>query len=343
MRFTIPHLISSIPNIIYYTGYSGFSETEREAFLLITKKRKFIITDSRYSQDLKKIKGFEVFEIPAKRFLKNGHSQILKKLRIKQLGIEANNLTVSEYNSLRKSVKLVPVDLSRLREIKQTEEIKNIKKACKIGDMAFEYLVKQIRLGVTEKELGAKLEMFIKNKNADISFKPIIAFGKNSAIPHHVPNSTKLKKNQIVLLDFGVKINNYCSDMSRTVFFGKAPEEFKKMHQVVLEAQEKAIEFMNGQLFARDIDKVARDYIAKLGYPDIIHSVGHGIGIEVHESPTLSPDSKDIIKNGMVFSVEPGIYVPGFGGVRIEDLVLVREGYAQLISNARREIIELHA
>jgi len=355
-------LISSRSNIIYLTTYPNFSETERECFLLITRSKQYLITDKRYSEAVTQVvKNFEIKDSGANKLLTAGRSSLLKNLRITNLGIEEYDLTVSEYSKLKKFVKTKSVDLRNLRIVKQKKEIENIQKACRLGDLAFEFIIKQLNPGVSEREIADKLETFINLKGADISFKPIIAFGKNSSIPHHMAGNSKLRKNQIVLLDFGVKVNNYCSDMSRTIFFGKAPNKFKKMYRTVLEAQTKAIEFIqsfysssergesrsklsissNSQLFARDIDKIARNYIIKQGFSNMIHSLGHGVGIEVHEAPHISLKSKDKISSGMIFSIEPGIYIPGFGGVRIEDLVVVQDNKAQLISHSNREIIEL--
>lgn len=343
-------LVSSWGNITYLTGYSGFSQTERECFLLIVQNKQYLITDGRYSEAVEEqTKKFSVINCGALNFIAKDYSDILENLRVKTIGIEENNLTVSEFKMLKKHIKNIKnVDLSKLRIIKQKDEIENIKKACRIGDETFAYILKELKVDISEREIADKLESFINIKSADFSFAPIVAFGKNSSVPHHLTGPAKLKKNQIVLLDFGVKINNYCSDMSRTVFFGSASAEFKRMHRIVLDAQTKAIQFINSQLsmvngylLAKDIDKVARDYIIEQGFPSIIHSVGHGIGVEVHESPHLSPRSYDKIEQGMIFSVEPGIYRPSFGGVRIEDLVLVTKNGAELLSKAKRGIIEI--
>jgi Xaa-Pro aminopeptidase len=335
-------LISSVPNIIFYTGYSGFFESDREAFLIVKGKSKILITDSRYIEDVNKIKNIKVIECSVGRFLKQAGEKILKDLGIKTLGIEENNLTVTEYKYLSNFTNLVPVDLRDLRIIKDDHEIQNIKRACKIGDDAFDFIVNQLHAGKTEKQVALELEHFIRSKGAEISFSSIVAFGANSAAAHHKSDNTKLKKNEMVLLDFGVKVNNYCSDMSRTVFFGKADNKFKDIYQVVLEAQLKSIKTIKSNINASEIDLAARNHIVKKGFQDIYHSVGHGIGIEVHEAPYISPYSKDIVKNGMVFSVEPGIYIPGYGGVRIEDIVAVRNSKAELISKAKREIIEVN-
>nr|MBP9717036.1 aminopeptidase P family protein [Candidatus Levybacteria bacterium] len=275
------------------------------------------------------------------KFLKDEAKTLLNKLNIKTIGFEEDDLRVSEFKSFKKIVNLKPVDLTNLRIIKTNGEIENIKLACKISDQAFNYILGKIKLGISEKEVANLIENFIKENNGEISFKTIVAFGKNSAIPHHQTSNIKLTKNQIILLDFGVKINNYCSDMTRTIYFGKAPEKFKKMHKTVLTAQVKAIKKIKQNTNASIIDKTGREYIINQNYPSISHSVGHGIGVEVHEAPYISPNSKDIIKNNMIFSVEPGIYFSNYGGVRIEDLVLVKNGLAELISHSNREIIEL--
>lgn len=341
-------LISSWSNITYLTSYSGFSQTERECFLLITKNKKYLITDGRYSEDVKReTKGFEIIDTGANNFIHEDKNNILGSLS--SIAVEEDNLTVLEYKSLKKIVKKIKgIDLSGLRIVKKEQEIINIKRACKIGDKAFNFIIKELKTGVTEKEIANKIEQFIKNSGAEVSFSPIVAFGKNSAFPHHVSTEHKLKKNQIVLFDFGAKVNNYCSDMSRTIFFGKADNEFIKMYSTVLKAQQNVVDFLkskiiNHESFRTDeVDKIARDYIVKHGYPLIPHSVGHGIGIEVHEAPFISSSVNDTqIKHGMVFSIEPGIYDQTYGGVRIEDLALVRKNKLELISRSRKEIIEV--
>lgn len=335
-------LVSSPSNIIYLTKDFGFSENEREVFLLITKRNKYLITDKRYSTSVVSSKiDYKLIDVGALTFLNNELEKIINSEKIKTLGIEENNLTILEYRLLKNKVKTINIDLKDLRIIKSENEILNIKKACKITDETFNYIVKQFKVGVSEKDISIILENFIKSKNAEISFRPIIAFGKNSAIPHHLSNQTKLKKNQIILLDFGVKFNNYCSDMSRTIFFGKADEKFKKIYTVVLESQKKATKFITANLKAKEIDKIARNYIVQKNYPSMPHALGHGIGLDVHESPNISPRSIDKIQNGMIFSLEPGIYIENYGGVRIEDLVLVKNDKAELIYSSTREIIEV--
>lgn len=353
--------ISSVSNISYLSGFTNFSKDEREAYLLIGLDFGYIITDSRYSEAVKKqVTHLKLFE------RSNGKSseELFKKHKkeIKTLGIEEDNLTVSEHKILKKHFKnFKHFNVSSLRSVKNDEELSKIKKACQIGDSAFKYILKKItrpsflgdkptfggKVGVSEKEIAGELEKFIKDKGAEFSFPAIVAFGKNSSVPHHQTGNTKLKDGDIVLLDLGVKVNNYCSDMTRTVFFGKPSKEQKEIYRIVLEAQQKAIKFINEQIKsaklvkASEVDKVAREYIKSKRFPDIPHSLGHGIGLDVHEHPHLSPKSKEILQEGMVFSIEPGIYIEGFGGVRIEDLyILEKDGLKQLTASPK-EIISL--
>lgn len=347
-------LISKVANIIYLTDYSGFSTEEREAYLLITPNKQFILTDGRYSEAVKKIiPNFQLTEISSKNKFKDLLKEWISKLEISELGIEENDLKVSEYKVIKKAVKKVKeFKFHEHRAIKTKEEIKLIESACKIGDSAFKFIQIKIKAGVSEKELGYLLENFIREKGFEPSFKTIVAFGENSAVPHHQTGERKLKPGDFVLLDFGVRFKNYCSDMTRTIVFAKATKQQKKIYQTVKEAQQKAFEFINQQIsraarndkttiVAKEVDEIARDYIISQGFPSIPHSLGHGIGIEVHEHPYLSVNSKEILKEGMVFSIEPGIYIPGFGGVRIEDLFAIEKNGLKQLTNSHKELLEI--
>ncbi|MBI2196211.1 aminopeptidase P family protein [Candidatus Daviesbacteria bacterium] len=361
-------LISSVSNISYLTGFTNFSEKEREAYIFIGSDFAYIITDARYSEAVKK-------QVPHLTLFERSHNKPTKTLfkkhqkEIKQLGIEEDNLTVLEHKSLSKHFKKIKhFDVSGLRSIKNEKEISKIEKACRIGDLAFDYIVKKIRTGVTEKQMAEELENFIRSKGARFSFPPIIAFGKNSSVPHHQTGPSTLfvrsgREGLIILLDFGVKVDNYCSDMTRTVFFGKLTGKQKEIYEVVLAAQQKAVGYINSvlrlrsgsstrSLKASEVDKVARDYIVSKGYPTIPHSLGHGIGLEVHEHPSLSPKSREILQEGMVFSIEPGIYIPDFGsprstrveagGVRIEDLFVLKDNGLRQLTNSPKGIISVN-
>ena len=226
--------------------------------------------------------------------------------------------------------------------------LQSIKKACRLGDKVYSQVRKIIRIGTTEHELSIEIQKLIRKDNARLSFRPIVAFGKNASEPHHKPTDLKLNKKQgFVLFDLGAKVNGYCSDMSRTVFFGKATSKQKRIYQTVLKAQQKAIQQLNNLAIkqsvikASEIDKAARDYIISQGYPNIPHSVGHGIGKKVHEAFRLSPKSKTILKDGMVFTIEPGIYIKGFGGVRIEDVYYLNKGKLEQLTKSPKRLIEI--
>lgn len=346
-------LISSVPNITYLTGYANFSLEEREAYLLITRKEQYILTDGRYTTAIRKqVKNFTLFEISSTNPFKKAMQKLAEKHDIKTLGIEEKNITVAEYKILQPMFNtLQAFPSNQLKLVKDTNEIAAIEKACALGDQAFNFIINKIRLTMTEKELAWELEKYIREQGAELSFRTIIAFGPHAAIPHHQTSEQKLTPNNYVLIDFGVKVDNYCSDMTRTVFFGRASDEQKRIYQTVHDAQQKAIDFLNSQcsipnmeekpIHASDVDKAARDYITSQGYPSIPHSLGHGIGLEVHEPPTLSPISKQTLEAGMVFSIEPGIYIPDFGGVRIEDLFVIEKDELRQLTNAPNKFIEL--
>lgn len=237
---------------------------------------------------------------------------------------------------------------------KTPDEILIIEKACRLTDRTFDYILPHIKPGVTEKEISLKIRKFINKNGALLSFRSIVAFGKNASEPHHKSNETKLKNGNIVLLDFGAKVKGFCSDMTRTVFMGKASDEQKKIYRTVLAAQKKAIKFLKSSIInhksinAYNVDKVARDYIISQGYTPMPHGLGHGIGKKVHERPKLSPKSKAFLKPGMTFTIEPGIYLPAgrqgiknFGGVRIEDTVVLEKTGLRILTKSPKEIIEL--
>lgn len=361
-------LVASVPNIIYLTGFSAFSLEEREAYVLILKSNQFLCTDGRYTEAVtQQVPHFTVIETSPQMRLQACIKQLSEKHNVHKIGFEETIITVSEYNSLSKefgnAIKMIPSHqlIEEIRVQKDKEEITAIQKACELGDQAFTFILDKLKPGVTEQIIALELEYFMKKNGDDVSFPAIAAFGSHSSSPHHQPTDRKLKSTDWILLDFGAKLDNYCSDMTRTLFIGKATPEQKKMYQTVLDAQKKAIEFLallpspsssplkeegKGEKAIRtfkaaQVDKVARDHIISQGYPSIPHSLGHGTGIEVHETPRLSPSGHDILQAGNVFSVEPGIYIPNFGGVRIEDLIALTDSVPRVLSHAPKTLIEL--
>lgn len=326
-------LISSPQNISYLSHYYGFSDNERDAYILATQKNVYLLTNPLYENAIQSLSAFTPIISNSEHPFKKNLKDILTKEHIQTLGFEDSNLTVAEFQNMQfEKVSYYPVSLSHLRIKKTNVEIAAIQKACDLTDNAFIYIRSApVSSDMTERELARKLELYIRKNGADLSFPTIVAFGKNAATPHHHTGDTKLGKHNLILIDFGVKLNNYCSDMTRTFFISPPTAEQQSAYDTVRTSQKKAIEFIEKQLAekkeirAKDVDRVAREYIVSQNYPSIPHSLGHGIGLEVHEAPSLSPLSKDTLTNGMVFSIEPGIYLPHKLGIRIEDLFTIKE------------------
>ena len=327
-------------NITYLTNFNS-----RDSYLFINLSGKinkktslFFITDFRYWQEAKEnLKGLSFEKLNGSIFKKIG--SLSKLLKIKRLGFEAKYLPFAEYKEIKKELSLntefVPTYdiVESLREIKSDIEIQKIKKATEINIEAFRYAKKIIRKGLTEKEIARILEDFIKKKGAKPSFETIVAGGKNSAFPHHISSDYRLKKTELVLIDMGVDYQGYKSDLTRVFFLGKIPHIIRKIQDIVLKAQKLALETLTSKVSISKIDKTARDYIKKNGYVKFFgHALGHGIGLEVHEEPYISLKNKNVIKNGMVFTLEPAIYLPGKFGIRIEDMVWFNKDKAEVLS-----------
>src|SRR5680860_625614 len=234
------------------------------------------------------------------------------------------------------------------RLARRKDKIYSIKKACRIGDKCFNFILPFLEEDVTEIEIVKLINVFLKKKSEGIAFKTIVAFGENSAEIHHQnPTNRKLKKGDFIMLDFGARINGYPSDMTRTLFFKKATNKQVDLYKTVLEAQKKAIDLLESfakkqrSIKAFDVDRIAREFIVSKKFEPMPHSLGHGIGKKVHSGLRLSPKSKTYLKPGMIFSIEPAIYIKGFGGVRIEDLILLTETKIKILTNSPKNIIIL--
>lgn len=331
--------ISSYPNIFYYSGF-----TSEDAYLLISHRGKYIITDSRYTiQAREQAKGFEVIDIA------NGFEKIFSRIDEKYIGFEESYMSVGENKRIRAKLKggqdFVEMQnlINKPREIKDECEIKKIAEAEKIGDMAFEYILGRIKEGVTEREIAFDLEFFMKKQGATaLSFDTISASGIRSAMPHGIATDKKIENGDFLTLDFGCVFEGYCSDMTRTVVVGKANDKQKEIYNTVLKAQTTAIDAIKAGMKCSEVDGVARKIITAAGYGENFgHSLGHSVGIEIHENPSFSPKSNAVVQNGNVITVEPGIYIDGFGGVRIEDLIVVQNGKAVNLTSSPKELIEI--
>ena len=350
-------LITNPDNIFYLSGFELHDNTpDREVFLLLSEKENLFITDGRLITHARKVlnKEFSVVE-------RNHHVSMiriieafLKKYNLKKLGFEKNNLTVAEFekfNKELKGIKLIGTEgfIEKLRLKKNQIEIEKIKKAAEITDRVFSTLASLIRPGKTELELVWKIKTLFNNFRVKEAFEPIVASGEGSAIPHYTSTAKKLKRGELVLFDFGAKHQGYCSDMTRVIFLGKADNKQQKIYQTVLDTQQKAIEQLNNETMkqshvkASDIDKVARDDITSRGYPSIPHGLGHGVGISIHEDPRLNPKGLNLLSEGMVFTIEPGIYLPSWGGIRIEDLIVWNKDGIINLTKSPKNLIELES
>jgi Xaa-Pro aminopeptidase len=327
------------PNRNYLSGFTG-----DESFSIITMDKAFFITDSRFTQQARQqVEGYEVVEYTG--IFQDFFADITKKLNVKNIGFEENIVSYGEYKKLSKNLdaKLVPMDgiIEDIRLVKEENEVEVIRKAAEIADKAFSHIVKFIKSGMSEREVGLELEFTMKKLGArDLSFPSIVASGVRSCLPHGQATDKILKNGEFLTLDFGCIFNEYCSDMTRTVVIGQPSDKMVEIYDTVLQAQKNALEVIKAGLKASVVDEAARSYIKEKGYGQYFgHGVGHGVGREIHEGPRLSPTSEAILKAGMIITDEPGIYIPDFGGVRIEDLILVTESGCEVLSKSPKDMI----
>ncbi|UCG35537.1 MAG: aminopeptidase P family protein [Candidatus Omnitrophota bacterium] len=326
-------LLSNPVNITYLTGFR-----EAQGYLLLTCNQKLVyFTHPLYCAEARRL-PWEV--VP-----RNGNILILiakkiSNLKLKKIGFESKHLPYLEYRKinehlLAKNIEFkVTSDLvARLRTIKERGEIALIKKSLKITQEALEFTSQIHDKSMTEKQMRIEIEKFLKLKgDNEIAFGPIVAAGKNSALPHYLCGNKRLNKG-LVLVDLGSKYQGYCADLTRVFFWGKMPNLMRKIYDIVRKAQELSIKKIRAGAKANEIDRAARNYIAKKGFAKyFIHNTGHGLGLEVHEPPYLNSKNETRLKEGMVLTVEPGIYLPGKFGIRIEDMVLVKKGNAEVLS-----------
>jgi len=324
--------ISSFANIFYYSGF-----TSEDARLIVTKNECILLTDSRYTVQAKlEAPDFEIRDIQK--------LEIISELGIKSLGFEEDYLTVKELAKINKGeIKVFPAQskISKPRECKDEEEIEKIRAAEGLGDAAFSYILNFIKPGKTEKEIAFEIEMYMRKNGASaLSFEIIAASGERGAMPHGVASDKVIKNGELLTLDFGCILDGYCSDMTRTIAIGEINSRQKEIYDVVLKAQKAACEYVGVGKKCSDADGVARKIIEDAGYgKNFGHSLGHSVGIEIHENPNLSPKSESVLEVGNVFSVEPGIYIEGFCGVRIEDLMVIGEKNTVNLTKSEKELI----
>lgn len=343
--------ISNPENIFYLSGvqcfiYSFVQTTfDPEIFILITKNKNYIMADPRHLENIRAVEGFTTVSLPYPTTPKN-LAELLNKLgkNSARMGFEEDNFIYSELKELKKSLSAQTIDASKivksLRLTKDSKEISLLKKAAKVTGDGFEYALSVLKKGMTEKQLAAEITRFFQENADGNSFSPIVAFGAGSAIPHYENSDKRISGEGALLIDLGCKYKGYCGDMTRTVYVGKAPEKFKKMYSAVLGAQENCLKNVRSGMTAREADELARNSFEPGLRKYFTHGTGHGLGIAIHEDPRIRSND-GVLTDGMVFSVEPGLYENGFGGVRIEDIVYMQNGKAVNITPTPKKLLEI--
>lgn len=335
-------LILSPANTFYVSGFQSSN-----CQIILTKHKYYFITDMRYFNQAKIVLGdkFELIAMVGQEYETVKH--ILHDLKITKFGWDGD-ISYFEYVKLNKAfgdlnnLYEISDKISQCRDLKQDYELNKIIKAQQITDNAFEYILTQIKADVTEVEIAAGLEYFILKNNCALAFDSIVAFGKNASSPHAHRGLDKLKSGDFVLMDFGAKFEGYCSDMTRTVGFGEISTKNQIIYNTVLTANELAINYVGKGKKACDCDAVARNYITEQGFGQYFtHSLGHGVGIDIHEGTALSKNNNQILQKNMVVTIEPGIYIPNECGVRIEDMVVVKDDGIQNLTKSNKKLIIL--
>ncbi len=334
-------LITHLPNIFYLTGFTGTS-----AALLVLPHKSIFLTDGRYmEQAARQVRGLRICQ--SRKGLMIDALRILNRHRGRRWGFEARHLVFSSYEFLKKGLsansKLVGcVDwVEELRAIKSKAEIEKIRTSLQVVTKSFEEVLPMVKPGVRERDLGAELEHRMKSCGAEkVSFDLIIASGPRSALPHGVASEKRVCRNEFLVFDLGAILGGYASDFTRTIYVGRPSTKARKVYNIVRESQERAISGVRAGIPASRIDRLARQFIHHSGFGRyFVHSTGHGIGVEVHEAPQVSAKSTAILQAGHVITVEPGIYLPGEGGVRIEDIVVVKAEGKENLTETTKELI----
>ncbi len=336
-------LITSNSSRFYLTSFSS-----SDGIVLVTENTAYLIVDFRYYEMAKKSIFSDVEIVLAEGRFSDTLETLMSKLGIETLWFESEHLSVYILETYKKRFPKTRFSslgnfLNNLREVKNEEELNFIAEAQKITDLAFSHILDYISPEKTEKDIALELEFFMrKNGSEKVAFDTICVSGKKSSLPHGVPADVLLTKNSFLTMDFGAKFNGYCADMTRTVVLGRADEEMKKVYATVLEAQKRALDKIHSGVIGASVDRAARDYIYSSGYEGCFgHSTGHGLGIDVHESPSFSPSYNKPVPTGAVLSVEPGIYIEDKYGVRIEDIIVVCENGYRNFTHSPKDLIEI--
>jgi Xaa-Pro aminopeptidase len=329
--------VSQAENRRYLSGFTGSS-----GYLFITQSEAILATDFRYIEQAQgQAPDFKIFQTQGA--ISKWFNELTSSSNIKKIGFDANDISFSTYRSVTTDIQgkeLTPTEglVESLRAVKDADELSLMMKAIKVCDAAFEQVASEMHTGVTEAEVAWQLEKTMReNGSGVLPFNIIVASGPNAAKPHHQPASRPIAAGEPVIIDMGASIEGYTSDLSRTICLGKQDEKFGKIYDLVLGAQLTAIATVESGMTGDIADSLARTVIEQGGYGDNFgHGLGHGVGLATHEAPRVGKESKDILTDGMVFTIEPGIYIIGWGGVRIEDIVVLKDGRATVLSKAKK-------
>jgi Xaa-Pro aminopeptidase len=334
-------LVTKLANARYLTGFRGSNAT------VLVGSESVFFTDGRYTEQSRH-EVPDLTRVARMDDLGGAIAEHIRRLGIRRLGFEPHVVTVSQrerWGTIFDGVELVGVDdeVERLRWAKDAEELALLRAAQEATDRAFDDVLDLLVVGTTERQTAAALELAMKRHGADgLAFDPIVGFGEHAAEPHHRPCHRTLEEGDVIKMDFGALVDGYHTDMTRTVAFGSPAPELRKVHDVVAAAQQAGIDALRPGAVAADVDRAARAVIEDAGYGErFSHGLGHGVGLEIHEGPSLRRDGTDVLPAGAVVTVEPGVYVPGVGGIRIEDAVEVSEDGARPLGVSTRELIEL--
>jgi len=338
-----PYLITDLNNIKYLTGFSGSN-----AYLVIDEKKSWFISDSRYEEYVKSILPKNIEFILQTGSTADALKSCLRKAMKKNMFVESHNMTLSQHIDFKKNlkgVKIIPMEddpVNFIRMVKDDGEVNILKEAAAITDNCFNHLLKFIKPGITEWDVAVEIEIYFKkNGCTGCSFDPIVASGRGSSMPHYMPSmDKKIARGEVLLIDMGCKYKGYNSDLTRTVFVGEIDTDLESIYNIVYEAQGRAVKAVKAGMDSQKLDNVARSFITDHGYGENFgHGLGHGVGIEIHEMPAVKKNSSIKLKKNMVITIEPGIYIPGSGGVRIEDMVLVTASGSEVLTRCSKELI----
>jgi Xaa-Pro aminopeptidase len=335
-------LVTRLTNVRYLTGFTGSNGQT-----IVGPETSLFFTDGRYTEQSR----HEVSDLERVTYLDGFDASLADScaaMGIGRLGFEGHDVTVAALRKLQDAVPTVEfVDVGdpveRLRWVKDAEEIGLLNEAQSCTDAAFEDILERLAVGMTERQVALELEHALRRAGADgLSFDSIVAFGEQAAEPHHHPTHRVLEEGDVIKMDFAGLYGGYHADMTRTIAFGSPPPEIRKIHDVVRQAQQTAIDAVRAGATGGQIDAIARGVIDDAGYGSFFtHGLGHGVGLEIHEGPNFRRGGEDVVPVGAVMTVEPGVYVPGLGGVRIEDMVEVGEDGCRVIGTSIRELVEL--